>query len=444
MKTTNMATIASVAPVVHRVAGGKTPTCSLCPGAKPRTFKGERSLRAHHNKYHPAAGTLVFVRSDPLEGLEAEEGLEGLEARLIINPVLKMPLMKAARAISGDHDLEAEGEAEGEAGPISNPVSRMSLMNLTLEDFRSCRITSSGLTSIIDAIMHLKRCSREAARRISSRILQGDKEFHQRVGIVGIVGIGNSVEFHQFSSRGGPKTPVAAFSTLLNILALVPGAEGDAIRASHAELAGRALAGDLRLISDIVNLSDSRLGTRTLTTMTSGKKEVLDTELEAAHVACATQHAGSKRSKRFKRSAGSCLASSVSKCARTQHSIVSSRWLEKTGVLDRLWDAYVDTAQVHSVLGDSRIVYFMRHLGTSMVKVGFSRDPLCRLRQLQCGNAGDLCVEHTVPTHRYAELERWIHQLLTSQGRHVRGEWFRLDPAADYSSIVAEACTGQL
>ena len=49
---------------------GITPTCTLC--AVPCTFKTYRSLRSHHNRHHPDAGTLVLVRSMAAETRAAE------------------------------------------------------------------------------------------------------------------------------------------------------------------------------------------------------------------------------------------------------------------------------------------------------------------------------------------------------------------------------------
>jgi hypothetical protein len=129
------------------------------------------------------------------------------------------------------------------------------------------------------------------------------------------------------------------------------------------------------------------------------------------------------------------MSSIVSKCSRTQDIVVSSEWVEKTGLIDTLWDAVADLWR-HRTMDDVRYVYFIRRGWTSEVKVGFSRDPAFRLQQLQCGNAFDLHLEHQVPTQRYRTLELWIHEHLHAKGRHLRGEWFDLPAGTDYGAIV--------
>ena len=52
------------------------------------------------------------------------------------------------------------------------------------------------------------------------------------------------MDFHQFPGARQRQTPVATFSSLLRILALVPGPQGDALHKAQAELAARSVAGD--------------------------------------------------------------------------------------------------------------------------------------------------------------------------------------------------------
>jgi hypothetical protein len=166
------------------------PSCNLCQDKQPRTFKNDRSLRAHHNKDH-AIGNLVSPSS-------TEHATQTLPI-LSDNPVLQNPLMK-----------------------------------LTIEDFRACRITANGEISVIDAIVHFLECSRAYATRLWQLQYHDTKFFTS--GIL--------VDFHQFSSRGGRKTPVATFKMLLRILQLMPGPRGNILREAVADLAVRAIAGD--------------------------------------------------------------------------------------------------------------------------------------------------------------------------------------------------------
>jgi hypothetical protein len=116
----------------------------------------------------------------------------------------------------------------------ANPVLQDQLMRLTLDDFKSCRITPDGLSSIIDAIMYINGTDRAASKLIWTRIYSEIRKNSTKI----------SVEFHQFPGARQRETPVAAFHMLLCILALVPGPKGKAIREAQAELSARSTAGD--------------------------------------------------------------------------------------------------------------------------------------------------------------------------------------------------------
>ena len=84
----------------------------------------------------------------------------------------------------------------------ANPVLRNPLMQMTAADFQICRITPDGRISVIDAILHVKGSSRDAAGNVWSKI-SSPVEF-ARTGI--------SVEYHQFPGARQRKTPVATFN----------------------------------------------------------------------------------------------------------------------------------------------------------------------------------------------------------------------------------------
>jgi hypothetical protein len=165
-----------------------------------------------------------------------------------------------ARSISGDHDFAAGLPVEGqemvaldqelsveherdacvpEKVDSANPVLRNPLMQLTASDFHNCRITMGGLISVIDAIGCFRECSPAYAKRLWQEQSQGTK----------FCTLGIPVEFHQFSSRGGHKSPVTAFNDLLRILALIPGPQGDALRKAQAELTDACARASARSIS---------------------------------------------------------------------------------------------------------------------------------------------------------------------------------------------------
>lgn len=72
-------------------------------------------------------------------------------------------------------------------------------------------------------------------------------------------------------------------------------------------------------------------------------------------------------------------------------------------------------------------VYCIR-AATGHVKVGISRNPDARLRQLQTGHPEALTMVWSEPvaTKRAGSVERAIHQALSE--KHLRGEWFTVTP----------------
>jgi hypothetical protein len=241
----------------------------------------------------------------------------------------------------------------------------------------------------------------------------------------------------------GPRqrdTPVGPFDEFLVRCSQLPGAAGKALRTEQADITARVLSGDIALIVDILDVNDTRTGSRSLTTITSAAAadEITDLELQEAHGADATQHAGLSRVHET-----SCRAAKVTRCSGTGDVLVSSEWLVKTGAIDRLWDTMCDIAHtVHEnlILGDSRNVYFIRQVGSRLVKIGFARHPLKRLLTLQCGNCWQLKIEYLVPTEHFVRLEQAIHDYLKQQGCHVRGEWFSLPDDVCHEDIVQSAC----
>lgn len=67
-------------------------------------------------------------------------------------------------------------------------------------------------------------------------------------------------------------------------------------------------------------------------------------------------------------------------------------------------------------------VYAIRESETGRIKIGISRDPEQRLKQLQTGNSQTLVlVAYQKAENRYQDESR-AHK--DNQGHHVRGEWF--------------------
>ena len=64
---------------------------------------------------------------------------------------------------------------------------------------------------------------------------------------------------------------------------------------------------------------------------------------------------------------------------------------------------------------------------------------MARLAALQTANAHLLVLELCFPTPTHRETESQLHQYLTSQGRHVRGEWFRLPKGTNYLQLLNDS-----
>lgn len=68
-------------------------------------------------------------------------------------------------------------------------------------------------------------------------------------------------------------------------------------------------------------------------------------------------------------------------------------------------------------------VYFIREVGTELVKIGKSFDPEARLKTLQIGTPHKLELMHIIDSE--IKDENWFHQRLSKF--HVLGEWYQLD-----------------
>ncbi len=67
-------------------------------------------------------------------------------------------------------------------------------------------------------------------------------------------------------------------------------------------------------------------------------------------------------------------------------------------------------------------VYAIREVNTGNIKLGISRDPESRLRQLQVANSGELeLVAYRKAVNKFQD-EKNLHQLAADY--HIRGEWF--------------------
>ena len=72
-------------------------------------------------------------------------------------------------------------------------------------------------------------------------------------------------------------------------------------------------------------------------------------------------------------------------------------------------------------------VYIIRRTGSNEYKIGYSKHPEQRRRELQVAQGRKLEVVATYGTYRPIELETFLHDLL--HPNRLRGEWFDLSPS---------------
>jgi hypothetical protein len=82
---------------------------------------------------------------------------------------------------------------------------------------------------------------------------------------------------------------------------------------------------------------------------------------------------------------------------------------------------------------------FIYAIGTeTRQKIGFSKDPRARLKQLQTGNAEQLVLHHyiEVPEDRLRLLEKFLHKDIGY--KKLKGEWFSMtkNEVVDYLTFA--------
>lgn len=76
-------------------------------------------------------------------------------------------------------------------------------------------------------------------------------------------------------------------------------------------------------------------------------------------------------------------------------------------------------------------VYVMEAEGSHSVKIGVSSKPGARMSSVQTGSASNVTLWWVgrVPKGDERKVERAAHNIMKSEGRHIRGEWFQCGPA---------------
>jgi hypothetical protein len=80
-------------------------------------------------------------------------------------------------------------------------------------------------------------------------------------------------------------------------------------------------------------------------------------------------------------------------------------------------------------------VYLINQHGTNNFKIGLSKDPEKRLKELQTANGDSLDLIHTFNTRYAFKLESALHRVYAS--KKTIGEWFQLE-LKDVNSFLEE------
>lgn len=82
-------------------------------------------------------------------------------------------------------------------------------------------------------------------------------------------------------------------------------------------------------------------------------------------------------------------------------------------------------------------VYLIQNLETSRYKIGVSKNPSKRLKQLQTGSGEELKLVHTFETNNARKIESALHRIYMQH--KTMGEWFDLSLSEEL--IFIKECT---
>ena len=109
---------------------------------------------------------------------------------------------------------------------------------------------------------------------------------------------------------------------------------------------------------------------------------------------------------------------------KTARPLIVQKFIESIRDVSALWEA-IRNIDLPDDLPDPMYVYAIRNPHTGNIKIGVSKDPEARLKQLRVGNDADLhlvLVQQVEAPNRFRD-ERLAHQ--QNRKLRLRGEWFR-------------------
>ena len=196
----------------------------------------------------------------------------------------------------------------------------------------------------------------------------------------------------------------------------------------------RFISGDRRFAAQVIEIADRISCSTTITTSTTVPKRLIKKhkrEVCELHTAISVRHIEAVQTD----------VSNLNLFLQTfvEHTdaglVAQSKFIGAQKAVDHLMQEMEKYALVHR--HEERDVYFIRIVGTKLVKVGFSGDVFQRMKQLKTANPFDLVLEYTHSTTKYAQLERELHKICNAT--KVSGEWFEMGGDTDYRALVKSA-----
>jgi hypothetical protein len=131
------------------------------------------------------------------------------------------------------------------------------------------------------------------------------------------------------------------------------------------------------------------------------------------------------------------------KIARECHARIDVVDVRATNVQDQLKQVNVRLDTLEKKVDGEEVghLYFIVEMPfRNFVKIGMSKDPVGRLKQLQTGNPSRLVIYHTFESTDYKLLERTMHNIC--QDLRAVGEWFEMNQSQLDSIIGSEFTSG--
>jgi hypothetical protein len=323
----------------------------------------------------------------------------------------------------------------------ANHYDQLSLMNLTVNDFKSIRKATvfnpdtnqdEVIISFVDAVRGFYAMVGRSINnnRAAEKLRSINSPDGPDDGPLGGRSDWSDLQYFKFSGPGQRETPAGTLQQFLEIAARLPGLPFDRLRKEQAYLAARVAFGDQELVGTILDRSDVHNGTTTIATVTSVKDgEASKEQVRGVHKRLASDHADMVCGDRPPHKK---VMLSTVKESKDDTVLVETRFAAEAVDL-AMGNAHVDDSRADC---DAKSVYFIRIKDTTMVKVGYAGDVTRRLVNLQVACPLQLEVMFQIQTPRAEEYERKFHQALAAS--RVRGEWFDLPTNFDYAAFVLE------